>query len=205
MLLIIASVATSIAAPEASPPTLHFDEPFDAHVEHVDVVEEVGTDHVRVAMTFTLTVSGETQRNLEVPIEMPRDAAVIGLTLALGDSKSTARFVWADAARSAYEKIVVVRRDPALLEWIEGTDDHQRLMLHVFPVTGNTPATVTITFITESPVVMMVAPWITVDKHFTATTAPRPMLGFGRQLGAKMSLFAADRVARPEFSRNDGF
>ncbi|MDQ3339795.1 MAG: hypothetical protein M4D80_31940 [Myxococcota bacterium] len=193
MLIVLAFVATTTPDVErAAPPAVQIAAPADATLADIEVVQTVGANHVRVAMTFTLSTESNVSRDLALTLDVPRDTAVVGMRLQLGENDARAALVWSEPARKVYNAIVERDRDPALLEWVATNDTHHQLQLRVFPVTTKTPATVTIMFVAPKPIVVK-STGFTIDQRFAVTARPCPTLGFGRQLGRKLSLIATDR------------
>lgn len=202
MLILLAFVITAEPAEpvqKQEPPKLQLVADDRTTIDNVALVEEVGIDHVRVALTFRVSTSRAGQNDVVLALDVPNDTAVTAMHLSLGGLESDARLVWSDAARQTYERIVTRDRDPALLEWNAPSETHQQLRLRVFPVTDKTSATVRIEFV--APRTLALAGF-EVQPQIGVTSLPRPMLGFGRQLGRKLSLIATDRGAgAPEFTR----
>ena len=200
MLILLAFVITAEPAEpveKQEQPALQLIADSRTTIDNVSLVEHVGIDHVKVALTFRVATSRAGQNDVVIELHVPSDTAVTAMHLSLAGLESDARLVWSDAARQTYERIVNRDRDPALLEWQATSETHQQLLLRVFPVTDKTSATVRIEFI--APRTLALAG---VQPQIGVTSLPRPMLGFGRQLGRKLSLIATDRGAgAPEFTR----
>jgi hypothetical protein len=195
MLIVLAFVATTPVPEVEQPaqPAVQITAPADATLDHVEVVQTVGANHVRVALTFTLSVDRRAPSDVVLALDVPRDTAVVGMRLLLGENDARAALVWSEPARKVYNAIVERDRDPALLEWAETNDTHHRLQLRVYPVTNTTPATVTIMFVAPKPIVVKPTGFA-IDQRFAVTALPCPTLGFGHQLGKKLSLIATDRT-----------
>ena len=195
MLIAIAAFVVGTATDQPlDSPGVTLGDPEGATVEHVTAVQHVAPDHVRITLSFTLATPDSMGRNIVLPIEVPRDVAVTGLKLQLGAGTSIASFVWNEPARDGYDKIVDRERDPALLELQTSNATHHQMWLRVFPVTADTPARVTIELVAPR-----ILPIPQAEHRIHKSKSARPMLGFGRQVGRKMSLFATDpHVGRRE-------
>ena len=202
MLILLAFVITAEPAEprqQQEQPQLQLVSDDDMPIDNVSLVEHVGFDHVKVALTFRVSALLAGQHDVVIDLRVPNDTAVTGMHLSLAGLESDARLVWSDVARQTYDRIVDRDRDPALLEWRAPSGSHQLLRLHVFPVTSKTSATVRIEFI--APRTLGLAGF-DVTPQIGVTALPRPTLGFGRQLGRKLSLIATDRdPGGPEFTR----
>lgn len=193
MLIIAAFVVGVATEPPPELPGVELGTPEAARIERVTVVQHVAPDHVRITLAFTVATDAATGSDIAVPISIPRDVGIAGMRLSLGEQTSEARLVWSSAARDTYEKIVNVQRDPALLEWRSPTE----VVLRVFPVSASTPARVSIDIVADRVVAFPQA-----EQRICKSKQARPMLGFGHQLGRRMSLIATDRsFGRPEGAR----
>ena len=135
--------------------TLAFEAPPIANIDQLEIVQRVGADHVRVTIAFTLTVEDTQTREVIFPIKISRGAAVVGLTLdRKNDEMAHGDVLPAREARMTYERIVRGRRDPALLEWHTATDAHDHFQLHVFPMSNEAPARITIELVTDDPIAL---------------------------------------------------
>ena len=202
MLILLAFVITAEPAEpvqQKPEPQLQLVTDDETSIDNVSLVENVGIDHVKVVLTFRVSTTLVGARQVALALDVPNDTAVTAMHLSLAGIESEARLVWSDAARATYEKIVTKERDPALLEWNGSTESHQQLQLHVFPVTTENSATVRIEFVAPRTIGLA---GFDVQPQIGVTALPRPTLGFGRQLGRKLSLIATDRSAgSPEFTR----
>ncbi|HET9485354.1 MAG TPA: VIT domain-containing protein [Xanthomonadales bacterium] len=144
-MLILAGVLSTIVL--EPPPT--------AELAQLEVVQRIAPDHVRVTVAFTLTVEDAQPRELVLPITIARSAAVVGLTL----DRKTDEMAYAEAlptheARRTYERIVGRRSDPALLEWSAATGSYDEYRLHVFPMSAQAPARITIELVSDDPIAL---------------------------------------------------
>jgi hypothetical protein len=100
-----------------------------------------------VTLTLVLSSSAEDVRTapeLVLPLDVSRDVAATRMIAAVGDVALVSTVSDRDVARDTYQEVVEHLRDPALLERSAALGDGERLMLHVFPVLRDHPATVTI-------------------------------------------------------------
>jgi len=118
--------------------------------------------HIR--LTVVVTTESSEMEEVTVPITLPRGLVATGLGLAQGTTRPAPAnlFVRTDA-RESYDEIVTASRDPALLE----ASSNGRLLLHVFPVTDDTPATITIELSTSASAAH-------VDQRQSLLAVPRP-------------------------------
>lgn len=81
---------------------------------------------------WTLTVRNysEVQKEARAQIELPHGGVVSRLTLWVNGEEREAVFGEHNQVQSAYEKVVTVRRDPALVTWV----DADRISIRLFPV-----------------------------------------------------------------------
>src|SRR5688572_18979724 len=198
-MLILAGVALGLAI-DATPPSellqhVRIDAPLEGSVDNIEVVQHIAPDHVRVFLKFTVETVSNRPSDLELPIEIPLGATVVGLRLRIGETKPIdARLAYHVEARRTYERVIRQVEDPALLEYSHATETHHRLQLRVFPITVSTPGTVTLELVSDK---LLFVP-NTVLSRVTRTKAPRPDLGFGKQIGPKFSLLAVETTVRPE-------
>ena len=202
MLILLAFVITAEPTEPVRPqeqPRLHLVGDEDTSIDNVSLVEKVGDDHVRVTLTFVVGTRLSGQRDVVLALDVPNGTAVTGMHLSLDGLESEAQLVWSDVARKTYDRIVARSNDPALLEYLAPSETHQQLRLSVFPVTEQQSAKVQIEFVAPRPIGIA---GFDVRPQMGVTSLPRPMLGFGHQLGRKLSLIATDRGAgAPEFTR----
>lgn len=98
-------------------------------------------DDTHATLTFVLSTTSQTAREVIVPITLPDGMVATGLSLTMGDAPPLTGFAFArSSARDGYEDIVRQIVDPALLEYA----GRGRLRLSVFPIARGTPARVTI-------------------------------------------------------------
>ena len=203
-MLIIAAFVVGIATePLTDAPGIELGTPEQARIELATAVQNVAPDHVRITLAFTVATDAVNGTDIAVPIDIPRDAAITGMRLSLGDQTSVARLVWRDAARETYDRIVDVKHDPALLEWRGTNITHHQLVLRVFPVSASTPARVSIDIVAERVLAIPRAECRSMKSQFV-----RPQLGFGHQLGRKLSLIAnpqrqAPSAMKPRSAKRD--
>lgn len=196
MLLLIATVVTSLTEPavvELPPHPIRIDEVRDGRIESVDVVYRRGREYVRTTLTIVLATDRAAMTELEVPIELPHDCSVVGLTLAIGDDiPLVGKIEGADAARGEYEGIVRRMMDPALLEWSHETRTHDRLQLRVFPVRAGRAATVTLEIIsTRITPIELATELVVVQQRSSKTAVPAPSTA-GRSVSRRLSLVATE-------------
>lgn len=97
-------------------------------------------DRDHATMSFVLTTKSQSPEEIIVPVTIPDDMVITGLTIRIGrEERLVARPLLPRYARRAYAEVVSELRDPALLE---ATD--RGIQLSVFPITRNTPARVTL-------------------------------------------------------------
>lgn len=101
-------------------------------------IEPVDEDHA--TMTFVVTTQARGAQEITLPVTIPADMAVTGLTIQIGTEEVlVARPLLAASARSLYDTVVAQIRDPALLE-----STRHGMRLSVYPVTRKTPARITL-------------------------------------------------------------
>ena len=112
----------------------------DEHVriDRASIKLRATDDAVLARVELQVATSEVVRRDLLVPIELPAGAIATGLAL----QGTAARALPAHDADTRYREDLGWRKDPALLEWL----GDQRLMLHVFPVVRDHPATVEVEF-----------------------------------------------------------
>ncbi len=106
----------------------------------VDVHIEDG--HIRT--TIDQTFFNHVERNLEgiYQFPLPADAAVSRLAMYVDGKRMEAGVVERDRGRDIYEQIVHRRRDPALLEWVQGN----LFQIRVFPLPARTEKRIVLSY-----------------------------------------------------------
>jgi hypothetical protein len=94
----------------------------------------------------TIEIAGRdtSATNVDVPIALPAGTRVTGLTVSIGGVTQRAELIAVSDARSRYRSIVGWRNDPALLEHELTSQTSEQFTLHVFPVTAQSHAVVTL-------------------------------------------------------------
>jgi hypothetical protein len=191
---VIASTGLTEVTEAITTPAVRIEEARDGNVQRVAIAYQYGRDHVRMSITLDVTTTQRRPTEIEVPIEIPRDAAVIDLELAIGDGTPLgAELRGANTARESYEGVVRRMMDPALLEWSHTTDTHHRVQLRVFPVTSEISAKVTLEVIAPYAAPIEAGTAI-VQQTITKTKAHAPSLT--RRVGRQLSLVATEPNAR---------
>ncbi len=98
----------------------------------VDVYVERGQVRTTIDQTFFNPVPRQLEGVYQFPL--PPDAAIARLAMYVDGQKMEAGVVGRDQGRDIYEQIVHRRRDPALLEWMQGN----LFQIRVFPLPGRT-------------------------------------------------------------------
>jgi hypothetical protein len=112
----------------------------------------VTNDHAM--LRFVLATTSKEAREVSVPITVPVRFVVTGLSLSMTDAEPMVGAVRAiTEARQQYDDIVAQIKDPAIVERI----DDRHVMVHVFPVSRNAAATITLELATYDPTVPYVS------------------------------------------------
>jgi tetratricopeptide (TPR) repeat protein len=98
------------------------------HKYHVDVYIEDGFARTTIDQTYFNHEDERLEGTFYFPL--PADASLSRLAMYVGGNLMEGGMVERDYARSVYERILYQRRDPALLEWVDGTTFKMR----VFPL-----------------------------------------------------------------------
>jgi hypothetical protein len=166
-----------------------------------------------VGWTLHVATKAREMREVVIPIEVPRDISISHLEMRLStdDDPLVGELLAATEARETYRMIVENYSDPALLEWVASTETSHQLLLHVYPVTREVPAQVTLLGVRGEPQVVSRAQSL-VARH----PGHKPVLAKAknpRSLGDAFhervpvvpeSRFAA-RPARPQRALDRGF
>ena len=97
---------------------------------HVDVHIEDGFARTTIDQTYFNHQSGRLEGTFYFPL--PPDASLSRLAMYVGENLMEGGMVEREYARNVYEQIVYSQRDPALLEWVDGSTFKMR----VFPIEG---------------------------------------------------------------------
>jgi hypothetical protein len=109
-------------------------------IAHTDL-QAVDDHQSRFELTFA-TRSTEA-RELTVPIAIPTGQVITGMEIDVGGTHLLAVATTNGEARGAFDDVVAMMKDPALLEW----KDAHHVLLHVYPVSADERATVSFTFV----------------------------------------------------------
>ncbi len=102
-------------------------------------IEQIDDDHA--TLSFVVTTKARDAQEIILPVRIPADMAVTGLTIQIGTEEAlVAQPVLAASARKIYDDVVAQIRDPALLE----LTTRDQLRLSVYPITRKTPARITL-------------------------------------------------------------
>lgn len=96
--------------------------------QHIDVHIEDGFARTTVDLSFFNHLAWRQEGTFVFPL--PTDAAISRLAMYVDGNLREAALVERDKARNAYETIVNRQKDPALLEWLDGSS----FRLRVFPI-----------------------------------------------------------------------
>jgi Vault protein inter-alpha-trypsin domain len=112
----------------------------------------VDDDHAKLRLVLATT--SKEAREVSVPITVPARFVVTGLSLSMTGEEPMFGAVRATAeARQQYDDVVAQIKDPAIVERI---DDHH-VMLHVFPVSRDAAATITLELTAYDPSLLYVS------------------------------------------------
>jgi hypothetical protein len=131
----IVVLAAMASAAYADVPSLRIGSASDAKVSSVALAIEGRA----ATLTLTLTTRVRDPHKIALDLEMPHGAAVTGMAMVQGGTRTDATWSSPGRARDQYDDIVHHEVDPALLEQV-GDRDH--LVLHVFPVAKVAPVTI---------------------------------------------------------------
>jgi hypothetical protein len=130
-----------------------------------DRISPIDADHAKLRIVLA-TISID-MREAWVVVPIPARFVVTGLSLSMtGAAEMPAHLQAVADAHATYDRVVALIKDPALVEWI----DDRHVMVHVFPVTRDASATVTLELAAGSD-----QPHVDQDTSLlaTPTTAPR--------------------------------
>lgn len=106
----------------------------------VDVVIEGGHVRTTIDQTFFNPVARQLEGIYQFPL--PSGAAVSRLAMYVDGQRMEAGVVTREQGRDIYEQIVHTRRDPALLEWMQGN----LFQIRIFPLPGRTEKRVLLSY-----------------------------------------------------------
>lgn len=106
----------------------------------VDVVIEGGQVRTTIDQTFFNPVARQLEGIYRFPL--PSTAAVARLAMYVDGQRMEAGVVTRERGRNIYEQIVHTRRDPALLEWMQGN----LFQIRIFPLPGRTDKRVLLSY-----------------------------------------------------------
>lgn len=132
MLVALASAA------HADGPSLRIGAAMDATVSNV----QLAIDGRSAILTLTLTTRVRAAHELTVGLDIPHGGAVIGMAMIQAGVRTDASWKAPGMARDEYDDVVRQVVDPALLESVGGTRQHDQLRLRVFPVAKVAPVTI---------------------------------------------------------------
>jgi len=112
---------------------------------HVDVHVEDGFARTTIDQTYFNHLSSRTEGTFFFPL--PADASISRLAMYVEGKLMEGGMAERDYARQVYESIVNTRRDPALLEWVDGTTFKMR----VFPLEGRQEKRIVISYTQKLP------------------------------------------------------
>ncbi len=108
-----------------------------ARLDHVAVALEQKADAVEATVTLDLATDSRDWLDTTLSIAVPPGTVATALVLDSEGGTSRGRTLAIGEARAEYDEALRIKRDPALLEQV-GTN----LVLHVFPIVRDAPATV---------------------------------------------------------------
>ena len=106
--------------------------PLDVRVMDVDVVVEDGVARTTIDQTFFNQTDFQLEGVYSFPL--PPDAAIARMAMYVDGKRMEAGITERQEGREIYESIVYRRRDPALLEWMQGNEFRVR----IFPLPART-------------------------------------------------------------------
>jgi hypothetical protein len=99
----------------------------------------IDADHAKLRVV--LATRSTEMREAWVAVAIPARFVVTGLSLSMtGAAEMPAHLQEVAGAHATYDRVVELIKDPALVEWI----DDRHVMVHVFPVSRDASATVTL-------------------------------------------------------------
>ncbi len=109
-----------------------------------ELIVDVHVEDGQVRTTIDQTFFNHLERNLEgiYQFPLPPDAAIARLAMYVDGQRMEAGVVARDRGRDIYEQIVHTRRDPALLEWMQGN----LFQVRIFPLPGRTEKRVLLSY-----------------------------------------------------------
>jgi tetratricopeptide (TPR) repeat protein len=109
-----------------------------------ELIVDVHVEDGQVRTTIDQTFFNHLQRDLEgvYQFPLPPDAAISRLAMYVDGERVEAGVVARDRGRDIYEQIVHRRRDPALLEWMQGN----LFQVRIFPLPGRTEKRVLLSY-----------------------------------------------------------
>jgi ferric-dicitrate binding protein FerR (iron transport regulator)/tetratricopeptide (TPR) repeat protein len=109
-----------------------------------ELIVDVHVEDGQVRTTIDQTFFNHLQRDLEgvYQFPLPPDAAISRLAMYVDGERMEAGVVARDRGRDIYEQIVHRRRDPALLEWMQGN----LFQVRIFPLPGRTEKRVLLSY-----------------------------------------------------------
>jgi len=138
MLILVAAAITASSPVET--PELVLSPPTDgARLDHVRVDVELEPDAIEATLTLDLATASKDWVATQVAIAVPPGTVATALTLDSEGKTLRGRPLRIEAAHDAYDQALLIKRDPALLEQTDSG-----LLLHVFPIARDTPASVRI-------------------------------------------------------------
>jgi hypothetical protein len=147
-LLAVTSTAAATTLAPTTPPSstsvIRFERPQHGTLGHLALRVRDRASHAHVMVTFELATVAADKQEIVMPLAISRDVEITGLSVALGGRFAMASSLTPHDATKTYDQIKELVRDPALLEWTASRSRTERLMLHVFPVTNDMPATITL-------------------------------------------------------------
>jgi hypothetical protein len=116
------------------------------HIERTAVeVRTLDSGTSLVTISLTLAASAPTWTTAVLPIRLPRDATVVGMTFAIANETHTAESLVPAEASRQFDDATTLLVDPALLEWTGRDKAAEQLALRVYPVSTEQHPTVTLT------------------------------------------------------------
>lgn len=109
-----------------------------------ELIVDVHVEHGHVRTTIDQTFFNHLDRDLEgvYQFPLPPEAAISRLAMYVDGQRMEAGVVARDRGREIYEQIVHRRRDPALLEWMQGN----LFQVRIFPLPGRTEKRVLLSY-----------------------------------------------------------